>query len=134
MNNGVHANSVGGAAAGRANRRRGPETAPEIAAAPFISISIEPIDARMWPIHPPGWLQPEAPAAEPSWSGLNVERRHRIPAPDFVHFPLAAFGRAAEPDCGREPLPGSVNPTIPHSALELLGWDPRAFGSNKEPK
>jgi hypothetical protein len=110
------------------------EVAPEVLAATFAGISIEPIDAPMWPIHPPGWFQPEAPAAAPSWSGLNIERRHRIPAPGLLHFPLAPFDRPAERDDRREALLPTASPVIPHSGLEPFGWDPRAFSPKKELK
>jgi hypothetical protein len=125
-------NGSSGAAGGRANGRHESEIAPEVVAAPFVTIPVEPIDSPMWPIHPSGWFQPEARAAAPSWSGVNIERRNRIPAPDLVHLPLEAFDRTAEPDGEREPLLGEVSPKIPESALELLGWDPRAFRPNKE--
>jgi hypothetical protein len=127
-------NGSSGAAAARGNGRRESEIAPEVVAAPFVTIPVEPIDSPMWPIHPPGWFQPEARAAAPSWSGVNIERRNRIPAPDLVHLPLAPFDRAAKPDGAREPLVREASPKIPESALELLGWDPRAFGPNKELK
>jgi hypothetical protein len=90
----------------------------------------------MWPIHPSRWFQPEPSAVPPSWSGLNIERRHRLPAPDLIHFPLAPYGRsvtqASEPAC---PAMSSVAaPSIPASRLDPLGWDPRAFHLKKEPK
>ncbi len=125
-------NLTSGTGAGRAQRRTGSEVAPEIVAAPFLGTPIEPIEAPMWPIHQPGWFQPETTAAPPSWSGLNIERRHRIPAPDFVRFPVSAFDRAAEPDDDREPLCEAASPRIPVGALELLGWDARVFAGKKE--
>jgi len=75
--------------------------APEVKAATCVTIPVEPIDAPMWPIHPAGWLQPEAPAAAPSWTGLTIERRNRIPAPDLIQFPLVPFPRPGAIDAGR---------------------------------
>lgn len=134
MKNGTHANSAGGAAAARVNKQRESEMALEVLTAPFATISVAPIDAPMWPVYPPGWFQPETAPAAPSWSGLNIERRNRIPAPDLVHLPLAAVDRGAEPNHEREPFLYARHPAIPDGAVELLGWDPRAFGSNKERK
>ena len=78
-------------------------------------------------------FQPDASAAAPSWSGLTIERRNRIPAPDFVRFPLEPFDHAAAVDEDRrEALPSSQKPAIPGSDLAPLGWDPRAAYSKKE--
>ena len=119
---------------------RAGELPAEVQAAACVDIPVEPVDAPMWPIHPAGWLQPEVPAAPPSWTGLMIERRHRIPAPDFIQLPLAPFDRA-----GEEPLPhgrGSATgvrtndatggPAAPQSDLAPLGWDPRAASLKKE--
>jgi hypothetical protein len=123
-----------GNGAKRTNAPRAAELPAEILSAPFAGIAIEPIDAPMWPIHPPGWFQPEAPASAPSWNGLNIERRHRIPAPDLLYFPLAPFDRAAACQGGSDAVLSALGPTVPASSLEPLGWDPRAFRPTKEQK
>ncbi|HWB84016.1 MAG TPA: hypothetical protein VG675_07740 [Bryobacteraceae bacterium] len=110
------------------------DVAPEVLAAPFMSISIEPVDVPMWPIHPAGWLQPEIPAAAPSWSGLNIERRNRIPAPGLLPLSLAPFDCPGKPDSSCDVLLPSAGPKRPESDLEPLGWDPRAICSQKELK
>jgi hypothetical protein len=122
---------------------RSAELAPEIKAAACVDIPVEPVDAPMWPIHPAGWLQPEAPATAPSWTGLNIERRHRIPAPDFLHFALAPFplpgceaGLASvsqQPACPEAAFP-VARPMVPQTDLAPLGWDPRAASPIKESK
>ncbi len=67
----------------RAAKRPAPHAAPEFDA-PFAAISVQPVDAPAWPIHPVCWFQPEPAAVLPSWNGLDVERTHRIPTPGFV--------------------------------------------------
>jgi hypothetical protein len=118
--------------AARANVRLTTEHPPGVTAAEFASIPIEPIDAPMWPIHPPGWLQLDVPASAPSWSGLHIERRNRIPAPDLLYFPLEPLDRCAQLDDRCEALPVAAGPKICESGLEPLGWDPRAFCVKKE--
>jgi hypothetical protein len=118
----------------RTNGSRAAELPPEVLAAPFAGIAIEPIDAAMWPIHPPGWFQPEAPASAPCWSSLAIERRHRIPAPDLVYFPLAPFDRTAACESRSGVVPSALRPSVPAGGLEPLGWDPRAFRPMKEQK
>ena len=113
---------------------RSAELAPEIEAATCVAIAVEPVDAPMWQITPAGWLQPETPAAAPSWTGLNIERRHRIPAPDFLHFALAPFPLPGAIDASREAVFPAARPTVPQTDLAPLGWDPRAASPNKEPK
>ncbi|HJZ96782.1 MAG TPA: hypothetical protein VKE70_09740 [Candidatus Solibacter sp.] len=130
------------------------ELAPEIKAAACVAIPVEPIDAPMWPIHPAGWLQPEAPAAAPSWTGLTIERRNRIPAPDLIQFPLVPFPRPGAIDAGRllknrgqtahfagegtehqqfSSRNGCLTPVFQQPAdLAPLGWDPRAASPKKE--
>jgi hypothetical protein len=140
-------------------RRPAPEASPVIDA-PFLGVAAEPVDAPMWPIHQSGWFQPETPPSMPAWSGLSVERRNRVPAPELVGFEItpledqslahravkgcgdtaAASGggtgsAAKSPEFFAEPLwSGSAVPRIPKSGLEPLGWDPRAICSKKESK
>jgi hypothetical protein len=118
----------------RPNGRPAPELAPEILAAPFAGVEAEPIDSPMWPIHPAGWLQPEAPAAAPSWSGLSIERRNRIPSPDLRHFGLEAFYLPHGPELRCQAFVTAASPVVPVSGLEPLGWDPRALCPKKEVK
>jgi hypothetical protein len=118
--------------AARTNGSATTALAPEVAATPFAGIAVEAIDAPMWPIHPPGWFQPDAPAAAPSWSGLTIERHNRIPAPDFVRSPLEPFDHTAVADGRREACRSSPKPGISGSDLAPLGWDPRAICLKKE--
>jgi len=120
----------------RANGKSRFNVAAEVMASDFAGIVIEAVDATMWPIYPPGWLQPEAPASTPSWSGLTIERRHRLPAPDFLQCPLAPFDRSFGQASGPSPAATSsaAVPGIPASGLDPLGWDPRAFSPTKEVK
>ena len=119
------------------SRRPAPEPSPVIDA-PFLGVAAEPVDAPMWPIHQSGWFQPETPPSMPAWSGLTVERRNRIPAPDLVGFEIIAVAQASEPAyvAGSEACVTPINPAprIPKSGLEPLGWDPRAICSKKESK
>ena len=128
--NGVHRSVKKNGA--RPYGRLAPEVAPEILAAPFAGVETEPIDAPMWPIHPAGWLQPEAPAAAPSWSGLHIERRNRIPSADLRQFGLEPFDRSDGPDLRCEPLVAAARPAVPNTGLDPLGWDPRALLPKKE--
>ena len=50
-------------------KRPAPHSAPGFDA-PFAAISIQPVDAPAWPIHPVCWFQPEPAAVLPSWNGL----------------------------------------------------------------
>jgi hypothetical protein len=111
---------------------RGVELPSEVQLAACVAIPVEPVDAPMWPIHPAGWLQPEAPAAAPFWTGLTIERRHRLPAPDLIQLPLAPFPRAGSIDATREALFTAASPAIPPSDLTPLGWDARASSPRKE--
>jgi hypothetical protein len=119
-------------AAAHANGHAETGVAPEVLAAPFLGIEAEPIDAPMWPIHTAGWFQPEATPSPPSWSGLQIERRHRIPAPGLQHFPVVPLDAAAVPDTRREALIRADRPALPESGVEPLGWDPRTVYPRKE--
>jgi hypothetical protein len=101
-------------------------------AAPCRGIPAEPIDMPKWPIHAAGWLHPEAPPSAPSWSGLTIERRNRIPSPDLLRFHLPPLDRVADPDDPPEALTRTALPAIPESSLAPLGWDPRAVCPKKE--
>jgi hypothetical protein len=120
-----------GASAKRSTARTG-ELPPEVQAATCVAIPVEPVDAPMWPIHPAGWLQPEAPAAAPSWTGLIIERRNRVPAPDLIQFPLAPFPRAGAINVTSGAVFSAAAPTLGQSDLVPLGWDPRAASPKKE--
>ena len=108
------------------------ELDPEVQAASCIAIAVESVDAPMWPIHPAGWLQPETPAMPPSWTGLVIERRNRVPAHDLIQFPLAPFARAGAMESTHGPLFRAADPSMQQSDLAPLGWDPRAAFPVKE--
>jgi hypothetical protein len=105
---------------------------PEVQGATCLAIPVEAADAPMWPIHAAGWLEPEARAAAPSWTGLIVERRNRVPAPDLIQFPLAPFPRDGAMDAAPEAIFSAAAPTVRQSDLAPLGWDPRAAFPKKE--
>lgn len=105
---------------------------PEVQAATCIAIPVESVDAPMWPIHPAGWLQPETHATPPTWTGLVIERRNRLPAHDLIEFPLAPFSRAGAMESAHEPLFPAADPSMQQSDLTPLGWDPRAAFPMKE--
>jgi hypothetical protein len=120
-----------GASPKRSNSRTG-EPPPEVQGATCLAIPVEAVDASMWPVHAAGWLEPEARAAAPSWTGLIVERRNRVPAPDLIQFPLAPFPRDGAIDAARGAISAAAAPTLRQSDLAPLGWDPRAAFPKKE--
>lgn len=100
--------------------------------AEFVDIATGPADAPMWPLHSALWLQPERAAAMPEWTGLAVERRHRIPAPGLLPVETTPLDRrdALDHSCeGRKPAPRRE---LPPSGLTPLGWDPRAVCRREE--
>lgn len=99
--------------------------APAPLAAPVACAASTPVDVPMWPLQSAAWLQPDVPPSPPAWSGLAVERRHRIPAPDFVSFHTAPLNREHAPK-GSAPVFPASSPNLPHGDLAPLGWDPRA--------
>ena len=104
----------------------GPAEDPQIAAAPFVEMGAEPVDSPMWLVQPAGWYQPDLAPEPPSWSGLAVERRGRIPVPDFLRPDAEPFPISAEPAAPPEHMTPGPEPLFPHSDLSPLGWDPRA--------
>ena len=103
-----------------------PQPAQPPAAAEFVVSGTEPIDALMWAHHPAAWFQPELQPSVAVWSGLTIERRHRVPAPDFVHFDPAPADRPQALDSSREMRAPDESCAMPQSRLAPLGWDPRA--------
>ena len=99
---------------------------PQPLAAAFAIIGDELIDAPKWPLHSAAWFQPELAPAVPVRNGLAIERRYRIPAPDFLHSGTAPPDRPE----GLKSSPGELTPVarpqLPQSGLAPLGWDPRA--------
>jgi hypothetical protein len=116
----------------RATRKNGAapkrSTGTEPPGAPFANLEAAPIDVPMWPIHSAVWFQPELAPSVPAWSGLAIERRHRIPAPDFLHSGAVPVQRPDTLDNSRDALAPDARPEIPQSGLAPLGWDPRAVG------
>ena len=116
----------------RADVRPSPEPLAAPLAAPFDLIEAEPIDAPKWPLHSAAWFQPDLAPSVPVRSGLAIERRNRIPAPDFLHSDTAPPDRPE----GLNRSPGALTPPaltpgtrweLPQSGLAPLGWDPRAI-------
>ena len=103
---------------------------PAVAGAPepadFAAIEIPAINAQMWPVHAMAWLQPELSAAALPSSGLRPERRHRVPAPDFLP-PVAGTAGSVPPVEHRcEAMAPAIPGGIPACGLSPLGWEPRA--------
>lgn len=121
--NGTHRTKRNG---GTRKPSAGPAEDPQIAAAPFVEMGAEPVDSPMWALQPAGWYQPQLAPTPPSWSGLVVERRSRIPLPDLLRPEPEPFQMAAEPAASPEHLTASPQPHFPQSDLAPLGWDPRA--------
>jgi len=94
--------------------------------APFASVKLEAQDASMWPVHPVMWLQPAPRPVLSIASGLRVERRYAIPAPDFLDCAQDAVECKHAPDKSAELRRPSIAMVLPQSGLEPLGWDPRA--------
>lgn len=109
-----------------APRKRADRVAkPDPKLAGFVKAAAEAQDAPMWPIHPVMWLQPELRLQVPAASGLHIERKHSVPAPEFARGTLT-------PVSGTPSLEKSVHPVLPRigrhfpaSGLAPLGWDPR---------
>jgi len=100
--------------------------APEPLAGPVASIEAAPVDAPMWPLHSAIWFQPDVAPSAPAWSGLAIEHRNRIPAPDFLRSDIAPLNRPDALDNSPHALTPDASPGIPQSGLAPLGWDPRA--------
>lgn len=122
--NGVHEN-------GGTRKRGAAKPVPAAAADPqklagFAGLAPPAMDAQMWPVHAVVWLRPDLTAAAPHSSGLRIERRHRVPVPDFLQPVVtpAAGPRLLAREC--DPLPPNLPPGMPQCDLSPLGWDPRA--------
>ncbi|HUI82103.1 MAG TPA: hypothetical protein VLY24_29480 [Bryobacteraceae bacterium] len=105
---------------------------PELA--PFIKTEAQAQNAPMWPVHPVMWLQPQLRPAVPAESGLSVERKHTVPAPDALRFELTPVNHPASPEMVVRPVPPQIQRQLPASGLAPLGWDPRvaSFAAGKE--
>lgn len=127
IRDGTHPAPKNGAAA-KASSRAASGTQPPLAPEPpasFLAMEPAPVGTPMWPLHSAAWFQAEQTAAPPAWTGLTIERHHRIPSPRFFCPELAAFDRAALPDSSGEAI--RSRPDFPQSGLAPAGWDPRAF-------
>ena len=126
--NGTHRAGRNGASKRANSKANGaPQPASEIFAAPFIPPDAVPVDAPMWPTNPAMWFQPELAPAAPGWTGLAIERRHRIPAPDFDYAEPRAVDLPAAAEPSRHVLVPESHVAVPQSDLAPLGWDPRAL-------
>ncbi len=119
--NGVHLN---GAVRKRAVKPPPTREMPELSG--FAVVSVQAIDAQMWPTHAVMWLEPVLMPVAPDSSGLGIQRRHRVPTPDFIRSHVVAADRPQSPEHRTEPLPQDLGQGIPKSDLSPLGWDPRA--------
>jgi len=103
-------------------------------AAGFLKTESQAQDAPMWPIHPAMWLQPELRLAVPAESGMRIERRHTVPAPDAIPISMNFVNHPASPDKTAQPVLPRLEHRLPASDLAPLGWDPRvaAHAAGKE--
>ncbi len=116
----------------RAARKTAPETAfREENLAHFVPTEIAPADAEMWPAHVTLWLHPELNARVPESSGLHIERRHKVPAPDFVTIETSPHDRAVAIEENCQPLAPQTPNAFPSSDLMPMGWDPRILINQK---
>ena len=120
--NGVHLNGV----ARKRPAKPQPPAEPEPKLSGFEAVEVMAIDAEMWPVHAVMWLEPLLTVVAPVSSGLGMKRRHRVPAPDFLYFGMAAAGCAHSTERGYAPLAPNLGHSIPASDLAPLGWEPRA--------
>jgi hypothetical protein len=117
---------------GRDRKRAAPDgSGPPLA--PFVSLEVAALEHPMWPLHYSAWLQPEAVPALPAWSGLTIERRYRLPAPDFVLSEVEPFPLSAAAHRACDPVPPAACPGLPASGLAPAGWEPRAFLAGPRP-
>ena len=101
--------------------------------APFAALAPPAKDAPIWPVHRANWLQPELRLQLSASSGLRIERRQRIPIPDFAYFEMIAVCRPPSPDRSCHVSAPRRVQQFPHSDLVPLGWDPRTIlNSRKE--
>jgi hypothetical protein len=100
-------------------------------AATFITIQPKPVDAQTWLLNRMAWFQPEVEPAPPAWSGLTIERCHRVPAPGFLHCAPAPPDRSRTLENPLDAQKPGAREKIPESGLAPLGWDARLF-SQKE--
>lgn len=115
------------ARAPRKPRARGPASVPAgPKLAPFMALTPRPADAAMWPVQPVIWWQPELQPGLPGASGLSVERRNKVPVPDFLYPEIVPASRAAVPAKSREELRPRLGLQVPRADIGPLGWDPRA--------
>ena len=93
----------------------------------FAATGAGPVDAGAWPTQGDVWLQPALSPAPPAWSGLTIERRHRIPIPDFVRSGAAPLDRPAAAAFPADAIAPAAKLALPQSDLAPLGWDARAI-------
>lgn len=93
--------------------------------APFAAVAAAPADAEMLAAHPDAWLQLD-PAPQLPASGLRVERRYALPAPDPLDLEPPPAELCMEPRPANSHAAAAV-PRCPLSDLAPLGWDPRAI-------
>jgi hypothetical protein len=93
--------------------------------APFVGIQAHVFDIQMWPAHAVVWLQLELKPRLPGSSGLRIERRCKVPVPDFLYFDVPPVLRPQALERVSDPLPPGVQRQLPQSDLVPLGWDPR---------
>ncbi len=99
--------------------------APQPLADPLVTHEAAPVDVAMWCLHPAMWFQPELAPSAPGWTGLTIERRSRIPAPDFLFTSAAPTDCPASLDNSRDGLAPAAHPQVPNSGNAPTGWDPR---------
>lgn len=96
---------------------------------PFAAIEPQPKDAQMWPVHSVVWLQPELRPELPGTSSLRIECHYKVPGPGLLYCDVTPSFHPGTLDRLCDPLPPRVEPRLPQSDLEPLGWDPRSSSS-----
>jgi hypothetical protein len=80
----------------------------------------------MWAVHAAVWLQLDLKPMLPASSSLRIERRSRVPVPDFLYFNVPPSGSSHAPERACDPIQPDVTHERARSDLTPLGWDPRA--------
>ena len=100
----------------------------------FAIPELHPGSATLAPLHLVLWLQPELKSALREASGLHIERRFKVPVPDFRYYALKPDCPSATLAASCEPRPVRLVTSIPQSDLTPLGSETRAQAENPTPK
>ena len=110
------------------------DSAPQPIVAEFAEMETEPVDSSTWLLHAALWFQPERGPSLPGWTGLAIERHHRIPSPDFSETETMAVDRPGMMDCACDVIKPDRRQSFPQSDLAPMGWDARSIARKEEGK